>query len=159
MTSRHPTGYPRPRVPNETGACPLGPSLDTVGAVEERRHWLVDGLNVIGSRPDGWWRDRVTAKARLVAALDGWAQATGAALTVVLDGHYVAHDPPSAIQVRFAPGGPDAADDAIVRWLEEHPARTACVVTSDAGLSARVRALGADVEPAGRFRARFEPRG
>lgn len=26
---------------------------------------IVDGANVVGSRPDGWWRDRAGATARL----------------------------------------------------------------------------------------------
>ena len=30
--------------------------------------WLVDGMNVIGSKPDGWWRDRTGAMRRLLAA-------------------------------------------------------------------------------------------
>lgn len=28
---------------------------------------LIDAANVVGSRPDGWWRDRAGAAARLVA--------------------------------------------------------------------------------------------
>ena len=28
--------------------------------------WYVDAMNVIGSRPDGWWRDREGAIRRLV---------------------------------------------------------------------------------------------
>ena len=28
-------------------------------------HLVVDGANVVGSRPDGWWRDRAGAAARL----------------------------------------------------------------------------------------------
>ena len=38
------------------------------------RHLIVDGANVVGSRPDGWWRDRAGAATRLaerlIAALD-----------------------------------------------------------------------------------------
>ncbi|TDC70074.1 hypothetical protein E1193_30120, partial [Micromonospora sp. KC606] len=30
---------------------------------------IVDGANVVGSRPDGWWRDRAGAAARLRDAL------------------------------------------------------------------------------------------
>ncbi|MBM3141325.1 MAG: NTP pyrophosphohydrolase, partial [Chloroflexi bacterium] len=30
---------------------------------------IVDAMNVIGSRPDGWWRDRPGAARRLVRAL------------------------------------------------------------------------------------------
>ena len=48
--------------------------------------WLVDGNNVIGARPDGWWRDRTGAMARLVAALQAFADATGDAVAVVFDG-------------------------------------------------------------------------
>ena len=38
--------------------------------------WVVDASNVIGSRPDGWWRDRAGAARRLVAALDDLAERT-----------------------------------------------------------------------------------
>ena len=38
--------------------------------------WLVDGMNVIGARPDGWWRDRRAAMRRLTAALDALAART-----------------------------------------------------------------------------------
>ena len=40
--------------------------------------WVVDASNVIGSRPDGWWRDRAGAARRLVAALDALARAHAA---------------------------------------------------------------------------------
>ena len=50
--------------------------------------------------------------------------------------------------------GRNAADDEIVRLVEEEP--DALVVTSDAELVARVRALGARVEGAGTFRRRLE---
>jgi hypothetical protein len=39
--------------------------------------WLVDGMNVIGTRPDGWWRDRDAAMLRLVDLLERWAAAEG----------------------------------------------------------------------------------
>src|SRR3954465_1344313 len=48
-------------------------------------HWFVDAMNVIGSRPDGWWRDRAGAARRLIAAVRAWAEAEGASVTVVLD--------------------------------------------------------------------------
>ena len=36
--------------------------------------WLVDGMNVIGSRPTGWWRDRPRAMRELVKDLNArWA--------------------------------------------------------------------------------------
>ena len=36
--------------------------------------WLVDASNVIGSRPDGWWRDRTGATQRLLDALREFAR-------------------------------------------------------------------------------------
>ncbi len=38
---------------------------------------VVDGMNVIGSRPDGWWRDRAAAARRLVGRLEALAEASG----------------------------------------------------------------------------------
>jgi hypothetical protein len=34
--------------------------------------WIVDAMNVIGTRPDGWWRDRHAAMVRLVDLLERW---------------------------------------------------------------------------------------
>ena len=34
---------------------------------------IVDGNNVMGSRPDGWWKDRPAAMRRLVSQLGDWA--------------------------------------------------------------------------------------
>jgi uncharacterized protein YaiI (UPF0178 family) len=117
--------------------------------------WVVDASNVIGSRPDGWWRDRAGATRRLVEALDAFAQRTGDEVTVVLD----AGEPPPAQGVEVlvaARRGRDAADDAIVELLETRGGDGARVVTSDAELARRVRALGAEVEGAGGFRARLD---
>ena len=47
--------------------------------------WLVDGMNVIGTRPDGWWRDRDAAMLRLVDLLERWAAAEGEDVTVVFE--------------------------------------------------------------------------
>ena len=55
--------------------------------------------------------------------------------------------------------GRDAADDEIVALLEDRGAAGARVVTSDAELSRRVRALGAEVEGAGGFRRRLDELG
>ena len=48
--------------------------------------WLIDGNNVMGSRPDGWWRDRRAAARRLVGELAGFAAREGVPVTVVFDG-------------------------------------------------------------------------
>jgi len=122
---------------------------------------IVDGNNVMGSRPDGWWRDRAAAARRLAAAVAAWADGSRA-VVLVFDGHAPA-DPVDApgIEVRFAArSGRDAADDVIAGLVAAaaDPAGVE-VVTSDAGLAARVRALGAAVRGAGRFRDEVEPPG
>ena len=38
---------------------------------------VVDGNNVMGSRPDGWWKDRAGATRRLVERLGAWADEAG----------------------------------------------------------------------------------
>jgi len=117
--------------------------------------WVVDASNVIGSRPDGWWRDRPAAARRLVAELDRFAAATGEPVVVVLDGG----EPPAAERAEVVVAsrrGRNAADDEIVALLEDRGAEGARVVTSDAELARRVRALGADVEGAGTFRRRLD---
>jgi uncharacterized protein YaiI (UPF0178 family) len=117
--------------------------------------WVVDASNVIGSRPDGWWRDRAGAARRLVEALDRLAARTGDDVTVVLD----AGEPPPAERIEVlvaARRGPDAADDAIVELLEARGGEGIRVVTSDAELGRRARALGAEVEGAGGFRRRLD---
>ena len=47
--------------------------------------WLVDAMNVIGTRPDGWWKDRHAAMVRLVDQLERWVAASGEDVTVVLE--------------------------------------------------------------------------
>lgn len=116
---------------------------------------LIDASNVIGSRPDGWWRDRDGAARRLIAAV----RALGEPATVVLD---AGPDDLLGAQdgvdvVRAARRGRDAADDEIVGLLEAAGDPSAItVVTSDATLADRARALGAQVEGAGAFRARLD---
>jgi predicted RNA-binding protein with PIN domain len=113
--------------------------------------WIVDGMNVIGSRPDGWWRDRRGAMRSLAAELAEWAG--GREVAVVFDGKPfdLAVD---GVDVRFASRrGPNAADDDIVRMVEaDATARELRVVTSDADLSRRVGERGAEVMSAGSFR-------
>lgn len=116
---------------------------------------LVDGMNVIGSRPDGWWRDRAGARRALVAAMA--PMAAGADVTVVFDGRprpgEVEAAAAAGVQVEFAPGGPNAADDRIVAMIgAAEEATSVTVVTSDAGLATRARALGATVQSVGAFR-------
>ena len=123
--------------------------------------WLIDGNNVMGSRPDGWWRDRRGAARRLVAELQVHPWPEGAEVTVVFDGPGGPEedgpgpgpDPPdgraaagqAAVRVVHA-GGRRSADDAIVDLAGRHE-DPVVVVTSDRGLRDRVRALGAEVMP------------
>lgn len=112
-------------------------------------------MNVIGSRPDGWWRDRRAAMARLAEALRAFEEP----VCVVFDGRRWEGAPEDGegVSVRFAPGGRDAADDEIARLVAADPdAGSLRVVTSDAALAARVRAAGAEVVGAGAFRRRLE---
>jgi predicted RNA-binding protein with PIN domain len=120
---------------------------------------IVDGMNVIGSEPDGWWRDRGGARRRLVENLARLAD-RGTEVTVVFDGRPTADEEDEAdaapVHVTFAPGGPNAADDAIVDMVSRllRPEDTT-VVTSDRALVERVRRWGATVESARSFRRRL----
>lgn len=120
--------------------------------------WLVDGMNVIGTRPDAWWRDRDAAMLRLVRALERWAAEDGEEVTVVFER---APSPPirsTVIEVAHAPRPKaDAADDEIIRRLRGEPAPAKVrVVTSDRGLADRAWAEGASVEGADSFRRRLD---
>jgi hypothetical protein len=120
--------------------------------------WMIDASNVIGSRPDGWWRDREGAARRLLDELRVFA-AGGEEVTVVLDAgppEWAGRDGP--LEVAIAPRrGRDAADDEIVRRLDADPDPGSIrVVTSDAALAARARERGAQVEGAGAFRRRLD---
>jgi predicted RNA-binding protein with PIN domain len=122
--------------------------------------WLVDGMNLIGSRPDRWWNDPDRAVRRLVEELDRYATATGEDVTVVFD-RQPADLPPGAhgaVTVAFASRrGRDAADHEIVQMLAAHPQPDSyTVVTSDRRLVERARELGARVTSSGSFRRRLE---
>jgi predicted RNA-binding protein with PIN domain len=121
-------------------------------------HWLVDGMNVIGTRPDGWWRDRDAAMLRLVDLLERWAAAENEDVTVVFER---SPSPPirsTLVEIAHAPRPKaNAADDEIIRRLRADPEPHAIrVVTSDRWLTERAWAVGATVEGADSFRVRLE---
>ena len=120
--------------------------------------YLVDGMNVIGTRPDGWWKDRDAAMARLVDRLERWAAETGDDVTVVFERkpNPPLHSP--VIEVAHAPKPrPNSADDEIVRRVRADPNPGSIrVVTSDNLLTDLVHGLGATVEPASSFRERID---
>lgn len=119
---------------------------------------LVDGMNLIGARPDGWWKDRTEAMRLMAWELRAFAEDTGEELTVVFDGRPLdsvlrGH----GIQVQFAPGGTNAADRRIERIVNDHPdPGTITVVTSDKALSRSVTGAGARVVGSGDFRTRLD---
>jgi len=119
--------------------------------------WLVDGMNVIGSRPDGWWRDRTGAQRRLAEELAAWAGRSGEQVAVVFDGRPHEIDAPG-VDVAFASRrGPNAADDDIVARVAASADPSAVrVVTSDRDLARRVEELGAEVVGPGALRERME---
>jgi predicted RNA-binding protein with PIN domain len=121
--------------------------------------WLIDGMNVIGTRPDGWWRNRDAAMLRLVDLLERWAAAEGEDVTVVFERPPSPPLSSSVIEVAHAPRArPNSADDEIVRQLAAAPqVGEVRVVTSDRWLADRARALGAVVVPAESFRGWIEP--
>ncbi|OBH01029.1 MULTISPECIES: NYN domain-containing protein [unclassified Mycobacterium] len=122
--------------------------------------WIVDGMNVIGSRPDGWWKDRGGAMVALADRLDRWAAAQGDDVTVVFERPPSTAIPALVIEIAYAPrAAANSADDEIVRRVRADPRpHDIRVVTSDKGLSDRVLSLGASVHPAASFRELIDPR-
>ena len=106
---------------------------------------LIDGANVVGSRPDGWWHDRAGAAARLIEELGTIAgrvvELSGephllANLEVVVEGRAREVADPgldSLVRVVRAAG---AGDDTIAD--RSRNLKDVVVVTSDRGLRSRV---------------------
>lgn len=121
--------------------------------------WIVDGMNVIGSRPDGWWRDRHGAMVTLVERLEAW-RPPGDDVTVVFERPPKPPIESTVVTVAYAPrAAANSADDEIVRLIrtDDQPSDI-CVATSDRTLAERVRAAGASVVPAERLRGLIDPR-
>jgi predicted RNA-binding protein with PIN domain len=119
--------------------------------------FLVDGMNVIGSRPTGWWRDRPGAMRALVEELREFGAREGHDVTVVFDGRPFELEG-DGVEVMFATRrGPNAADDDIAALVQrdEAPGELS-VVTSDGDLARRAREAGAAVVGAGEFRRRLD---
>ena len=114
---------------------------------------FVDGNNVMGSRPDGWWRDRAEAARRLVAEIIPLALGHGGVWTIVFDGKAPPAMPPSPeclTVIHTGHGRRDGADDRIVELVDALPNWVASLVyTSDAKLRTRLRALGTQVVGSG----------
>jgi hypothetical protein len=109
---------------------------------------VVDAANVIGSVPDGWWRDRAGAVERLRDALarTGPEAVPGAApdaeIVLVVEGPARRVRDVSGIRVVAATA---SGDDTIVHLCRESQDPEKVVVTADRALGDRVRELGARV--------------
>lgn len=106
---------------------------------------VVDGANVVGSRPDGWWRDRKGAAERLRDRLasEGLPGHEGPVeIVLVVEGAARGVASVPGVRVESAPG---SGDDRIVELTAESTGRARLVVTADRELRRRVAALGAEV--------------
>ncbi|MER6274358.1 NTP pyrophosphohydrolase [Streptomyces sp. 900105755] len=106
---------------------------------------IVDGANVVGSRPDGWWRDRKGAAERLrdrLAERGLPGRPTPVELVLVVEGAARGVASVPGVRVESAPG---SGDDRIVELAAEDPGRPRLVVTADRELRSRVTELGAEV--------------
>jgi hypothetical protein len=107
---------------------------------------LIDAANVVGSRPDGWWRDRAGATRSLVDRVRAAVEAGRLAepVVVVLEGDArggAEEGESDGVTVVHASG---SGDDSLVALASE--ARGAVtLVSADRGLRQRAEALGADV--------------
>lgn len=122
--------------------------------------WIVDGMNVIGSRPDGWWKDRGRAMVSLVDRLEAWAPTQEGRVTVVFERPPATAVTSSVVEIAYAPrAAANSGDDEIVRLVraDARPGEIR-VVTSDKALTDRVAGLGATVYPSASFRDLIDPR-
>lgn len=106
---------------------------------------IVDAANVVGSVPDGWWRDRKGAAERLRdrLAADGVPGRPGPAeIVLVVEGAARGVASVPGVRVDTAPGG---GDDRIVELVAAAGDRPCLVVTADRELRRRVTELGAQV--------------
>ncbi|MEU4793422.1 hypothetical protein ACFWRG_28060 [Micromonospora tulbaghiae] len=117
--------------------------------MESRPLLIVDGANVVGSRPDGWWRDRAGAAVRLRDALAPVGEAgvppelpPPVQVVLVVEGAARHVAPAPGVEVVSAPG---SGDDTMVELVAAAPDRRRVVVTADRELRERVTALGAEV--------------
>ena len=107
---------------------------------------MVDGANVVGSRPDGWWKDRAGAARRLHEQLMV-ADTSYDEVVLVLEGAAkggVRAGRDAHLRTVHAPGSGDDTIVAQARAAAERGHRVS-VVTADRLLKARV-AAHADVQ-------------
>jgi hypothetical protein len=114
---------------------------------------IVDSANVVGSVPDGWWRDPVGAAESLRDSLGPVAETGLSGVTeeltgpldvvMVVEGAARGVESSDGVRVVAASG---SGDDAIVDLVRPTVGSRVCaVVTADRGLRARVSEFGAHV--------------
>jgi predicted RNA-binding protein with PIN domain len=107
---------------------------------------IVDGANVMGSRPDGWWRDRAAAARRLQEQLLAAALPYDE-IVLILEGKARQGIPAGQdgrLRTVHAPGsGDDAIVQAVIAEVEIGDGREVTVATADRVLRDRVKAAGA----------------
>jgi hypothetical protein len=109
---------------------------------------IVDGANVMGSRPDGWWKDRAGAAGRLAAQLLSADLASlGDRVVLVLEGQARSARVPAGLEVVLAPRDGDSTILDLAHSAQE-PVR---VVTADRELTRLLTAVGAEVIRPGRL--------
>lgn len=120
--------------------------------------WMVDAMNVIGTRPDNWWQNREDAMLQLVRRLELWAAAEAEDVVVVFEREPSPPIRSTVIEVTHARKAKrHAADDEIVRRLRLEPdPHLVLVVTSDRVLSDLARGTGATVVGSRSFRRRID---
>src|SRR5215475_368979 len=108
----------------------------------ERPVLVVDAANVVGSRPDGWWRDRENAAVRLRDALEPLAD--DHEVVMVVEGKARGVRSSNHVDVVAAPR---SGDDEIVRVVATHTdrGRRVIVATADRELRRRITETGAEV--------------
>lgn len=156
---------------DEVDSRPLHPGFGSAWPVlrevlDARPSLVVDGANVVGSVPDGWWKDRAGATTRLASRLDGLAVPASdlglggttwfPEVALVVEGQARGIATPSSDGAAESPellpaGGVSivragaAGDDAIVAEVERRVSagQHVVVITSDRELQSRVEAAGA----------------
>jgi hypothetical protein len=104
---------------------------------------LIDGANVVGSRPDGWWRDRPGAARRLAERVKV-AQLPYDDVVLVLEGAARRGRPEGSEQGLRVEHADGSGDDALVAQAKRHVAAGAevHVVTADRALRSRIEQCG-----------------
>ncbi|WP_372734935.1 hypothetical protein [Nocardioides sp.] len=108
------------------------------------RVMVVDAANVVGTRPDGWWKDRAGAARRLHEAL-AVGETSADVVVLVLEGAAKAGVPAGRDAHLVTVHAPRDGDSAITAEASKAVARgdTVTVITADRLLQAAVQAVGA----------------